>query len=121
MNARQKSDERCEICNNYFKVQHMVKVRSLQPSLLHRIMQDYPEINESSVLCLEDLNRFRTLLLHEIIQTARGDLDETEEAALKSLREGEIVSQNAEDNCAAVNTITEDMHLEHYYLKPPGF
>lgn len=87
----------------------MVKVRSLQPSLLHRIMQDYPEINESSVLCLEDLNRFRTLLLHEIIQTARGDLDETEEAALKSLREGEIVSQNAEDSYSEKLTFGQKM------------
>lgn len=109
MNDKQVSDGRCEICHNHFKNQHMVKVRSLQSSLLHRMMQDYPEIDQNSVVCLEDINRYRNLLLREIIETARGDLDETEEAALRSLKEGEIVSQNAEDNYSEKLTFGQAM------------
>ena len=98
---KQNTDERCELCQSSFEFQHLCKLRSLQPSLLQRMLDDHPEMDKEGSVCLDDLNRYRTIFLREIIQTARGVLNETEEKALKSIREGEIVSQNPEDTYVA--------------------
>jgi len=66
----------------------------VRPFIAKLILGSHPDWQADGYICIDDLNRFRTAYIEDVIESDKGDLSELEEQVLKSLEEHEILSSN---------------------------
>jgi uncharacterized membrane protein len=60
------------------------------------IRKDHPDWSGTGYICRTDLARYRTRLVHSLLQAEKGELTRLEQEVLKSLREHELIATDVD-------------------------
>lgn len=73
------------------------------------IKKDHPDWNDDRLICLADLNRYRSDYVQASLQQERGELSELEQQVLESLREHELLAENVNEEFEQQTTFGEQI------------
>ncbi len=98
---------RCIICGKEKPVRDVTQLEVVRPSLLDRIKQDCPELPSEGFVCSDDLDRFRSRYVTELLGQERGELTKLEQEVAQSLADHETLAENIEAEYAGHRTFGE--------------
>lgn len=82
----------CLICGQ--PKRHLVSGKLVRTTISQLIQSQYPEWNDQSFICLDDLNQFRSQYVSQLVEIEKGELTSLENDVLKSLADQELISEN---------------------------
>lgn len=100
MNQNRTAQATCSICGRSFPARQLVAGALVRDSIGDLIRADHPEWSSESLICREDLARYRAQYVASLLASERGELGVMEQQVLKSLREHEILSSDVESQFA---------------------
>jgi uncharacterized membrane protein len=100
---------RCEITGERLSKRELVTLDHLHPALADRIKNDFPALHADALISRKEADRYRILYVEELLKQERGELTEIDKQVARSLAEGEMVSQNVEEDYKGTRTLGERM------------
>lgn len=88
----------CEISKKSFNTQNLIAGHNLRPHIFNMIKNDHPDFNESSLICLTELNNYRRKYLESVLSDEAGELSKIEKEVIDSINANEVLSNNIEFN-----------------------
>jgi uncharacterized membrane protein len=79
----------------------------VRPAIAELILREHPDWSEDSFVCHRELNRFRSMHVQQVLESERGELSALEHDVISSMREGELIAENAEESAVAQATLGE--------------
>lgn len=98
---------RCAVTGDLLPMDHLVPVDHLRSVLLERIRRDYPALGDDALISRREVDRYRMLYVEDLLKEERGELTEIDRQVARSLAEGELVSQNVEDDYRETRTLSQ--------------
>jgi uncharacterized membrane protein len=107
---------RCVVCGKDWPARDVTQLDVIRPSLLDRIRVDCPELPAEGYVCAEDLDRFRSRYVTELLGEERGELTKLEQEVVQSLADHETLAENIEAEFAGHRTFGERLsdHLASF-------
>ena len=87
---------RCEICGKEKPLRDINRLDVVRPSLIDKIKVDYPDLPAEGFICNEDLDRYRSRYVSEMLGQERGELTRLEQEVVQSLADHETLAENIE-------------------------
>lgn len=84
----------CCVCNNEFTENHLVSGHVIRREIVALIKAEHSEWNSNCNICLEDLNRFRSSYIRNLISEEKGKIEMLEQEVINSIHESELLSKN---------------------------
>jgi uncharacterized membrane protein len=97
----------CIICGKEKAARDVAQLAVLRPSLLDRIKLDNPDLPAEGYICLEDLDRFRSRYVTDLLHDERGELTKLEKDVIQSLADHETLAENIETEFTGHRTFGE--------------
>jgi uncharacterized membrane protein len=97
----------CDVCRGRFAGQQVLPAALVRPNLAELIAARVPGWSEASHICRTCLNSFRIDYARAEMEQDRGALTALEEQVLRSLREGESLSENLNKTFDETRTLGE--------------
>lgn len=88
----------CDITGGELPRKQMVVVDSLRPSLADRIKQDFPNIDDNSMISLSEVERYRTKYVEEMLLEEHGELTELDKKVAEAMADHDTIVENIEDD-----------------------
>ena len=85
---------KCAICGKDKPAKDVLRLDVVRPSLYDRIKDKYPDLQPEGFICIDDLDRFRSAYVAELLRSERGELTDLEQEVVRSLAEHEMVAEN---------------------------
>jgi len=85
----------------------LVAVDALRPALADRIRQDHPELAHHALIGREQVARYRTLYVEDLLARERGELTALDRQVADSMANHETLAENTEDTYADTRTLGE--------------
>ena len=89
--------KKCQICSRDNSKVELVPSAVVRPSLGEYIKTKYPKWSPEGYICRDDLKKFRSDYLYQILQDEKGELTNLEKEVIEKLNEYESISSNIED------------------------
>jgi uncharacterized membrane protein len=107
---------RCVICGKEKPARDIARLDVVRPSLLDRIKETYPEMPAEGFICIDDLDRFRTSYVSNLLRSERGELTRLEQDVVQSLADHETLAENIETEFEGHRTFGERLsdHLASF-------
>jgi uncharacterized membrane protein len=107
---------RCVICGKEKLAKDTLRLDVVRPNLFERIKEAYPELPAEGFICIDDLDRFRSAYVGELLRSERGELTNLEQEVVRSLAEHEMVAENTEAEFEVKRTFGERLsdHLANF-------
>ena len=88
----------------------------LRPSLFDRIKTEHPELPAEGYICNEDLDRYRSRYVTQLLGQERGELTKLEQDVVQSLADHETLAENIEAEWVGHRTLGERLsdHLASF-------
>jgi uncharacterized membrane protein len=84
----------CVVCKKKFAASRTTPVVLIRPSLLERLRVDIPDLSADDRICDEDIGRYRSRYVAELLQRERGDLSSLDREVIDTMAAGELISSN---------------------------
>ncbi|MCW5691556.1 MAG: DUF1003 domain-containing protein [Pseudolabrys sp.] len=97
----------CAICNKDKLARDVTQIAVVRPSLIDRIKAEYPDLPAEGYICNEDLGRYRSRYVTELLGEERGELTKLEQDVVQSLADHETLAENIEAEYAVKRTFGE--------------
>ena len=97
----------CAITGQELPRKQMVVLDSMRPSLAERIRQDYPNLSDDEYICLNEVERYRTLYVKEMLLLEHGELTDLDQQVAQSLADHDTIVENIEDEFEEARTFSE--------------
>jgi uncharacterized membrane protein len=97
----------CAVCKNSFTSHSMLPVHFIRDNLGAFIAARVPGWDATGFICRPCLNRFRVEFVRSAMEKERGELGALEEEVMTSLREGQIVADDVNDEFDRALTLGE--------------
>ncbi|MCX7316209.1 MAG: DUF1003 domain-containing protein, partial [Hyphomicrobiales bacterium] len=97
----------CAITGQELPRKQMVVLDSMRPSLAERIRQDYPNLSDDEYICLNEVERYRTLYVKEMLLLEHGELTDLDQQVAQSLADHDTIVENIEDEFEEARTFGE--------------
>ncbi|HKI89298.1 MAG TPA: DUF1003 domain-containing protein [Draconibacterium sp.] len=91
------NNQTCRDCGKPKKNEELFPAELIRPSIARLIKKDHPEWDYKSSICLDDLNRYRSIYLRQLMKVGKGETKSLEKDEKKSLEEYELISENIND------------------------
>jgi uncharacterized membrane protein len=98
---------RCAVCGKEKPARDVTSIDVVRPSLLDRIRTDHPDLPAEGYICEEDLDRFRSRYVAEMLGQERGELSRLEQEVVQSLADHETLAENIEEEYSGQRTFGE--------------
>lgn len=85
----------------------LVAIDALRPALADRIRQDHPELAHDALIGREQIARYRTLYVEDLLARERGELTALDRQVADSMANHETLAENTEDTYADTRTLGE--------------
>jgi uncharacterized membrane protein len=85
---------RCVICGKEKPAREIVRIDVVRPSLLDRIKETHPDLPAEGFICIDDLDRFRSSYVTELLRSERGELTRLEQDVVQSLADHDTLAEN---------------------------
>ncbi len=86
----------CQICKKEKKLSEMMPGISVPNSIVELITSESYKWDPEGFICLDDLNKFRSEFVHNILSEEKGTLSEFEKEVLDSIVEKDILSKDVD-------------------------
>jgi len=96
MNKHEAVPHRCAVCGRTLPRSELVAGVLVRPTVSRLIAADHPEWSAESLICYEDLNRYRSSYVHGLLESERGELTSLELDVVRSLQEHELVARDVD-------------------------
>ena len=97
----------CVICGRERPARDVTQLDVVRPSLFDRVKADYPDLPAEGYICSDDLDRFRSRYVSELLGQERGELTKLEQEVVQSLADHETLAENIEAEYAGHRTFGE--------------
>lgn len=97
----------CAISGVEMARKNLVPLETLRPSLAERILADFPQLNEHSLISKTELARYRTRYVEEILREEHGEYSELDREVVESIAKQDTIAANVEDDFDEKRTIGE--------------
>lgn len=106
----------CVVCSRDKLARDVTQLDVVRPSLLDHIKVDYPDLPSEGHICNDDLDRFRSRYVTELLGQERGELTKLEQEVVQSLADHETLAENIEAEFAGHRTFGERLsdHLASF-------
>ena len=85
----------CQICGREFDSNDLIPLEIIRPGVAALIEKEHPAaVEERTLICEDDLNRYRRLYTQSLIEEEKGELTALEEEVLRSLHESDLLATN---------------------------
>ncbi len=98
---------RCVICGKEKPARDVTQLDVVRPSLIDRVRQDHPDLPAEGYICSDDLDRFRSRYVAELLGQERGELTRLEQDVVQSLADHETLAENIEAEYSGHRTLGE--------------
>ncbi len=118
--ARQKRERPvrfpCVICGRERPARDVTQLDVVRPSLFDRIKADHPDLPAEGYICSDDLDRFRSRYVSELLGEERGELTKLEQEVVQSLADHETLAENIEAEWVGQRSLGERLsdHLASF-------
>ena len=82
----------CQVCHE--TKAGMVPAALIRPVIIAEITKECPDFSTAGYICKDDLNRFRSQYVQNLMTSEKGELTALDHEVLESLRQHEIISSN---------------------------
>jgi uncharacterized membrane protein len=89
---------RCVVCGRTFPFSRLHKADSLRPHLYEMIAAEVTDCEPTSLICDEDLARFRRRYVENLLEEERGELSDLDRHVLDSFEKGTLTVQASADS-----------------------
>jgi uncharacterized membrane protein len=86
----------CAVCGRSFPRSQLVPAVLVRPAVAETIQRDRPSWSAEGFICREDLQHYRSLYVHSLLESERGELTALEREVVDSLREHELLSTDVD-------------------------
>jgi uncharacterized membrane protein len=97
----------CAVCGREKPARDITQLAVVRPSLIDRIRAEHPDLPGEGYICNEDLDRFRSRYVTELLGEERGELTKLEQEVVQSLADHETLAENIEAEYAGHRTLGE--------------
>ena len=106
----------CVICGRERPARDVTQLDVVRPSLFDRIKADNPDLPTEGYICSDDLDRFRSRYVSELLGEERGELTKLEQEVVQSLADHETLAENIEAEFEVHRTFGERLsdHLASF-------
>lgn len=84
-----------------------VQLGSLRPSLIDRIRTEHPQISLEAPISLDEIGRYRSRYVEEMLMQERGELSDLDRRVAESLEHHETIAENVEEEYEDQRTFGE--------------
>jgi len=84
----------CTICGKTYESEVLFPAELIRPSIARLIKKDNPKWNYKGFVCQNDLKKYRSQYLSQLIKLEKGETKSLEKGVKKSLEDYEIISEN---------------------------
>lgn len=84
----------CPVCNKSRRPAEMIAGDLVRDPIVKLIQKQHPGWTTKDVICMEDLNRFRSEYVEDVLEEDKGELSILEQDVLRSLKEEELLSKD---------------------------
>jgi uncharacterized membrane protein len=84
----------CEVCGKTFPRNDVLPAAMIRPSIAELIQRECPGWRQGCYVCFDDLNRFRTEHVRDILETERGELGRLDAQVLESMKQQDLLARN---------------------------
>ena len=107
---------RCLICGKEKAARDIAQLAVLRPTLLDRIKLDCPDLPAEGYICVDDLDRFRSRYVTDLLHEERGELTKLEKDVVQSLADHETLAENIDGEFTVHRTFGERLsdHLASF-------
>ncbi|RWX79092.1 DUF1003 domain-containing protein [Neorhizobium lilium] len=93
----------CIVCGRSFPLSRLRKVDSLRPRLFEMIAEEVTDCTVESLICDEDLGRYRRRYVEKLLEEERGELSTLDQKVLDSFEKGTLTVQQSAEVVVGVN------------------
>lgn len=97
----------CAISGVETSRKNLVPLETLRPSLAERILADFPQLTEHSLISKTELARYRTRYVEEILREEHGEYSELDREVVESIAKQDTIAANVEDDFDERRTLGE--------------
>ncbi len=94
MKKESHSQGTCQVCHQNKILNQLIPARMLHGGVLDLVRHDQPDWNPDGSICYVCLNQYRTRYVQQLMEKDLGELDELEQAVVKSLQDNALLSEN---------------------------
>jgi uncharacterized membrane protein len=84
----------CQVCRKPKSPNSGMIAELIRPSLLEFIKKRLPDLDSKGFICLDDLGKFRTDYIKEVLEDEIGELSALDQEVIESLQQHEILSSD---------------------------
>jgi len=84
----------CQVCKKRFPVSEVTPARFVRPAVARLISDEHRDWASESYVCHDDLNRYRSQYVQNVLTDEKGELTALEHEVIESLRQHDILAQN---------------------------
>ncbi len=97
----------CQICGKAYPRRDLLAGPLVRDNIADLIRRDHAEWSENSLICRNDLARYRAAYVHTLLTTEKGELSELEQAVVRSLQTHGTVASDIESDYDEARTLGE--------------
>ncbi|WP_072391336.1 DUF1003 domain-containing protein [Hyphomicrobium sp. CS1GBMeth3] len=86
----------CAISGGEFPRRQLINLETIRPSLAERIRRDHPDLPPDALISRQELRRFRSLYVEEMLRDESGEISDLERRVAQSLESNEPLAENVE-------------------------
>jgi uncharacterized membrane protein len=105
--AKPVSKSMCAITGRETPRRDLVSLEAVRPSLADRIRRDHPDLALDALIGMEQLARYRTLYVEELLRDEHGELTELDRQVAESIATQETLAENVEEEFDDHRTLGE--------------
>lgn len=95
----------CAISGKPVARKDLVRLDTVRPNLIARILQDHPGMADDALISTKELARFRSLYVQDLLREESGELSEIDRDVAESLATQQTLSENIEEGYTECRTI----------------
>jgi uncharacterized membrane protein len=97
----------CAISGVEMSRRNLVPLETLRPSLAERILADFPQLTEHSLISKAELARYRTRYVEEILREEHGEYTDLDRQVVESIARQDTIAANTDDDFDERRTLGE--------------
>ena len=84
------------LCGNTFSSHDVVQGALVRRTVAEFICRDHSDWSNESYICQADLSKYRSLYVHSLLESEKGELSSLDNEVFESLKEHELISSNVD-------------------------
>ncbi len=103
------SPKTCAVCKRIFENNGLFPLVLLRQSTFHMIKKDHSKISKSDMICLEDLDHYRAIVMEHILSENKTHLTSPDKRVLDSFKHRKVLSKNIDSEYEENLTFGENL------------